>query len=206
VVIEVHAQVLRLERRVQRGGRHIGSAPDVARIDLEQQLGHGGVAGQGDRGDVLRVHPRAVDDLAQNRVDGRDHHLLDAVQPARLFRVDDPRDHVLAVADLPVEFRVLGQHRTGDEVDHLAVDRGGADVHRDGTAAAGGVAGLDVDDAGLAHLPHRPHQCRGHLEVGLPHHLRELADDGQVRLQPVLVVLAPELADQTAHVRQVVLG
>ena len=53
-------------------------------------------------------HPRAPDDLAQDRVDGADHHLLDAVQAARLFGIDDARDHVLAVADLAVELSVLG--------------------------------------------------------------------------------------------------
>jgi hypothetical protein len=44
----------------------------------------------------------------------------------------DTADDILAVADLAVEVPALGQHLACVEVQQLAEDGGGADVHRHG--------------------------------------------------------------------------
>ena len=49
VLAERQPQIDGLQGRKESGSGHIGRSPDVAGIDLEQQLRHGGVARQGDR-------------------------------------------------------------------------------------------------------------------------------------------------------------
>ncbi len=126
--------------------------------------------------------------------------------PPGFSATHDAADDVLAVADLPVELRVLGEDLPADQVDELAVDRGRADVHGHGIVAPGSVAGLDVDQARAAVLAHRPHQRCGQLEPLRADHLRDLADHGQVGFEPVLIVPELEVADQPGEIRQVVLG
>ena len=204
VLAQLHPEVAGLHRGVEGRRRDVGRAPDRTRVDPEQQLGHGRVAGQGDGGDVLGVDPGAAHDPAQDAVDRADHHVLHAVEAAGLLGVDDARDDVLAVADLPVELGVLGLHLARDQVDHLAVDGGRPDVHGDREAAAAGVAGLQVDQAGAPVRPHGPHEGGRHPEILLPQHVRNLADEREVDPQAVLVEMALEVGDDAAHVRQVV--
>ena len=206
VLAQLHADIPGFDGGVQGGGRDVGRAPDGPRVDPQQQLGHGGVAGQGDRRDVLGVDPGAPHDLAQNAVDGPDHHLLQAIETAGLFGVHDARDDILAVADLAVELGVLGQHLARDQVNDLAVDGRGPDVHGDGEAAAAGIARLQVDQAVAPVRPHRPDQGGCDSEIPLSQHRRDLADQREVHPQAVLVVHALEVLNEAAEVGQVVAG
>ena len=103
MIPQIQADIHRPDGRVERGRRHVRGTTDVAGIDLKQQLGHGGVAGQGDGGDIVRVHLGLSHDFADDGIDGFRNHLVETVQPALFFGKDNPADHILTVADLAVE-------------------------------------------------------------------------------------------------------
>ncbi|VTR70227.1 hypothetical protein DESC_780415 [Desulfosarcina cetonica] len=205
VVVQCQADVHRPDGWIERGGRYVGRATDVTGIDLEQELGHGGVAGQGDGGDILGIDLGLADDFFDDGVDGLGHDLLQPFQAALFLGIHDPADHVLAVTDLGVEVAVLGQHGTALQVDQLAVDRGRANIHGDGIVALAGVAGLDIDDLGLAAFEHRAGQRGRDPETVLAQHVGQLANHGQADRQAVFVVVQFQMADQTGHIGQMVL-
>jgi hypothetical protein len=133
------------------------------------------------------------------------NHLVETFQAALFFGKDNPADHILTVADLAVEVTMFGQHLTAFQIDELAVNRGGADVHGDGIVAVGGVSGLDVDDLGLAALHHRPGQGGGDPESVLAQRVGNFADYRQAHRQAVFVVVQLQVADQPGDVGQVIL-
>jgi hypothetical protein len=123
---------------------------------------------------VRRVDPTLAADLdgqLRERLAGRDP------QPLRRRRVHhrcaDPADHVAAEGLLLVEHRGHRDRGAGDEVEQRRHDRGGAEVERDRVSHQRGVARLDVDEVLVD-------DYRGDLEVRLPEHPREPAQDVQV--------------------------
>ena len=150
MLVKIEAQIAGPQGRIDTGRRNIRRAPDKARIYLEQKLGHGGVAGDGDDRDVVPVHSGTPDDLAQDVVDGLDDGLVEDIETVAFFGKDDPGDHVLAVAYLAVEIAILGQDVAGDQVHHLPENGGGTYINGDGQVVVGGIAALDIDNTGLA--------------------------------------------------------
>jgi len=100
---------------------------------------------------------------------------------------------------------VLGQNLTVDKIDDLTVYRGGADIHGNGITAVGRVAGLNIDDARLAEIPHGSHQGCRKLEVVFTNHIRYFTDHRQINLQTMLIMFEVQMADQAGDIRQVVL-
>ncbi len=205
MLAERQPQFHRADRGIEGGGRHIRGAPDVARVDAAEKLRHGGVAGQGDLGDVVAVDGRFTDDPVDNLVGGFQHGRLELFH-AVFFRKNDPADDVLAVADLAVEVAVLGQDLPGVEVQQLTEDGGGADIDGHGIRTVGGVTRLDVDDPVFTVRPHRPGDGRGDPKAVGAQDIGDLAQHRQVHLQAVIAEVGVQKTDQAAGVGQVVLG
>ena len=178
----------------------------MAGIDLEQDLGQGGIPGQGDGGDFLTVNAGAVYDFVDDLIDGARNHFMQLIQSARLFRIHDPGDNVLAVADLTVEVTIFSENIPGDEIDQLAINGGGADIDGDGVVAVAGIARLDIDDLVLAALHHGPGERGCNLEAGFSQDIRKFSNHRQRNHQPMFMVTLFEETDETAGVGQIIAG
>ena len=203
---EVQAEIRGADRRKQGGDRHIRRPADVIRLQFEEKMGHGGVAGQGYGGDFVPVHPGLLDHALDDPVDGLHQHLVQPTQPPRLFRVDDAGDHVFAVGKLAVVVSAPGQDLAGGQIQQVAVDRGGADVDGQAETAFRPVTRLDIDHHVLAGGVDGTGQGGGDEKVFVPQGAPELAQGVQGDDEPPLVVLVVQPLHQTGGVGPVVSG
>ena len=119
--------------------RYFGSMPS-------EQAGHGRVAGRHHVADHVAVYPGLLDQLVDDAVDRVDDRLLQALSAARLLRVHDAGDDVLAEAHLVVVVRSLSEGHAAVEVEQLPPDRRGADVEHDRVVEIALGPRLHIDD------------------------------------------------------------
>ena len=96
---------------------------------------------------------------------GTHDNLLHFFQAVGFFGNHNPADHIFAETDLGIEVSVLSQDPAGNEIDELAVDRGGTDVYGNGIIAVSGITGLNIDDVGFAPRMHGPFQGGRYVEI-----------------------------------------
>ena len=126
----------------------VGRQPDGIGRDRQQQMDHGGVAGDRQLEHLFR---RSADVPArgfQQPIDRADHQLLHLDQSFVPFGVDDAGDHILATGDLTIVVRGLRHHLAALQVHQPYGDGGCADVHGRAEVAIGAVAGQDGQQLG----------------------------------------------------------
>ncbi len=165
MLLQGNSQGNGLKRGIQGRRRYIRRPADTAGINLQQQLGHGGVACHRDGGDIFNIHPRFNDHFFNQLVHNTDHDFMKLFESSRLFGVHNPADDILAITDLSVEIPELRQHLSGDQVYQLAIDGRSADIHGNRVIAACRVAGLHIDNMGFPARMYGPDQRRRYFEV-----------------------------------------
>ena len=140
------------------------------------------------------------------RINDANHHLLQLFKTPGFFSIHDPADHIFAIADLGIKITELGQNIAGNQVNQLAVDGGGADVHGNGIVAVRRIARLNVDDVGFSSRMNRPCQGSGNFKISFPEDLRNLLNYRKIHCQPVLAMFQFQKTDQAGHIRKIVLS
>ena len=138
-------------------------------------------------------------------VDGFDNDGMQFFQTVRFFGKHDTADDILAIADLAVEIAGFRNDFTGDEVDELAVDGGGADIDGDGVIGFGRISGLHIDNVGFSAFLNRSFKGCGHLETTFPQNIRYLTDNRQADRQAVFALIQFEKTDQSRYIRETVI-
>ena len=137
-------------------------------------------------------------------VDGGRHGLLQLLQTLLFLAENDAGDDVVPVTHLGVIIRGVAQDLALGQVQELHPDGGGADVHRQGKVALGGVAGLHVDHVRGTEAAPGEIQGGGDLEVLLPHHPGQLPEEEEVQGEAVHGMLAGQTLFQAGQVIDVI--
>ena len=124
---------------------------------------------------------------------------------SRFFSIHDPADHIFPIADLSIEITELGQNITGNEIDQLAIDGCGSNIHGNGVVAVGCITRLNVDDMGFPAGMNRSHQGCGNLEISLPEDIRNFLDYRKIHCQSVFAMFQLQKTNQTRHIRKIVM-
>ena len=145
--IGVQPELARDELGRQRDRRDVRLLAQEARVEAEQQVRHGRVAGERHLVDLVVLDPVALLQHDEQLVDGLDGEALQPREAALAARVDDARDHVVAAGDLLVVGALGVDHAPRLEVDEVGDDRRRAEVDGDAHAALAEDAGVDADEA-----------------------------------------------------------
>ena len=121
VIGQVEPQVHGPGRGKEVGGRDVGILADVFGIDFKEKLGHRRVGGNDDVGDLVFLDAALVDQVVDDFVEIADDRSVELVEAVSLEGENDPRDDILAEADLGVVLGVGRDQQVGVEVlDHRA--------------------------------------------------------------------------------------
>ena len=129
------------------------------------------------------------DNLGEYFIDGTHNNFMQALKANRLFSIHNPRNDILPIADLAVEFAVLGQDISADQINHLTVEGGRSDIHGNRINTMGGVARLHIDHARFADIADRPHQRGGDFKILLADDVRYFANNRQGDIQTMFIIL-----------------
>ncbi len=162
------------------GGGCVRGQADILGVDAVEQVGHGGVGGHGDVGDLRHRELMFLQEPVHYLVDGGGHRALQLLQPLLLLAEDHAGDDVVPVTHLGIVIRGVPDDLAGGQVQELDPDGGGADVHGEGKVALGGVAGLHLHNPGFPGAPLGKVQGGGDPEVVLAHHLGQLAQHEEI--------------------------
>ncbi len=129
--IGFQADLTGFEDREIRNRGDVGIPAEIARFDPQQQVGHGGIAGDNHVADGFRFGSGAVQGFADEVVDGGQGHAAEFFNPV-FFCTDDAVDHIVAAIRLAVVAGGGCQHRA---IGHIyQVDHDGGRAHVDGQA------------------------------------------------------------------------
>jgi hypothetical protein len=83
-------------------GRDIRFLPDRCRIKAPEQLGHGGIACDHHRFDVLPVEGMSFDKWGEEIIDIGHHHIPQLRQTTTLGGMDDTGNYIIPIPDLGI--------------------------------------------------------------------------------------------------------
>ncbi len=131
---------------------HEGGEANAGGGHPQQQVDHGGIAGDSGLDYVDRLCLHSLTGSLHKVVDGSDHKVAQMLAALPLAGVDDARDDILAAGDLLIILGHLGVNPTSEQIHQPQRHGGGADVHGDAPerVVVRREAGFQIDQSGGA--------------------------------------------------------
>ena len=205
--VGVEAQLVGDQLGRRGDGRDVRLLAQGARLQPQEQVGHGGVAGDGELVDLALLHAVALLQLLEQVVDRLDGELLQPLEPVLALGVDDAADDVVAAGDLLVVGARGVDDAAGGEIDEVGDHGGGAEVDGDPQARLGEGRRVHAQQARRKVGPVHPvaHLERhGDLPVGVAQGRAEPLELRELGAELVDAVLLRQGAAQTVEVARLV--
>ena len=107
--------------------RNVGRPANIARLDLQQQMGHDGVARDHHIFQLIRFGIRTFQCLADQAVDGGQRHAAQLLNTV-LLGADNSVDHIVTAGGLAVVTGGGRPHAAVSHIDQVNDDGRGADI------------------------------------------------------------------------------